>query len=214
MMIAARLHWGDHTGRGGWRGGKVAARDQRVADRDARTAQPARSARGAACTIIARALTLPHGPWGHQSAVRDCMTSTVRAAVRDWILFDCIERAARNRTACARCLEEQGLYRARPHNSRRPVRHRVTMRPMCGRIARPICPRGHGERARSLRAEKLEQVAHCPRGRALPSEVALSPRGEVPRGQRRTGSADSAHAGQARPWQNPSFHTLSTTESL
>ena len=26
MMIAARLHWGDRTGRGGWRGGKVAAR--------------------------------------------------------------------------------------------------------------------------------------------------------------------------------------------
>ena len=60
------------------------------------------------------------------------------------------------------------------------------------RIARPMCPRSRGEIARSRRAERLAQVAHCPRGNALPGEIALS----VRKGSR----SGSAQAGQARPW--------------
>ena len=61
------------------------------------------------------------------------------------------------------------------------------------RIARPMCPRSRGEIARSRRAERLAQVAHCPRGNSLPGEIALS----VRKGSR----SGSAQAGQARPWQ-------------
>ena len=116
------------------------------------------------------------------------MTSTVRAAVRDWILFDCIERAARNRTACARCLEEQGLYRARPHNSQRPVRHRVTMRPMCGHCA-PDLP------ARSRREHVLSARRSWNRLRTALA-VALSP---VKLLSRRAERSHAGSAGQARP---------------
>ena len=68
-------------------------------------------------------------------------------------------------------------------------------------IVRPMCPRSRGEIARSRRAERLAQVAHCPRGNALPGEIALSAR----RGSR----SGSAQAGHARPWPWRADFTLS-----
>ncbi len=152
---------------------EVAAR--RVADRDARTAQPARSARGAACAIIARAhplLTLPRGPWGHRSAVRGCMTSTVRAArslrtpaadtaVRDCLHFDCIERAARNRTARAAWQDRGGTPRA--HSGLRSARHGV---------AEATTPQS--DDAPDVRAHSAPDVPARSR-----RDSTISPRGEV-----------------------------------
>ncbi len=150
--LLARLHWGDCTGRGGWRGGKVPAR--RVADRDARTAQPARSARGAACTILARALTLPHGPW----------TPERSAGLHD-------QHGPRG---------GPGLDTVRLHRARCTQQHR--MRTLLGRTgAVPRAPAQQPE-ARTPQSDDAPDVrAHCAPNLPARSrrDSTFSPRGEV-----------------------------------
>ena len=78
----------------------------------------------------------------------------------------------------------RGRGRRSQHGPRGPWGHRsaVLRRQWIGwdysRAHSPMCPRSRGEIARSCRAERLAQVAHCPRGNALPGEI--DPRGEVP----------------------------------
>jgi hypothetical protein len=128
-----------------------------------------------------------HAPQHHQwhlAAAADG-DSWATGAVRDCTLFDCIEPTG--------CLAGYRRYHARarrPHarttqsavgggTRLRPTAHSAHNAPDVGAHS-ALCPRGHGEIARSLRTEKLEQVAHCPRSSALTGEVALSPLGEVP----------------------------------
>ena len=91
----------------------------------------------------------------------------------------------------------RGRGRRSQHGPRGPWGHRIAVLRRqwidwdYSRAHSPMCPRSRGEIARSCRAERLAQVAHCPRGNALPGEIALSAR----RGSR----SGSAQAGQPRP---------------
>ncbi len=112
------------------------------------------------------------------------------------MLFDCIERAARNRTARAASQDRGGT--AHVHNVRACARYASAL------LAR--CP------ARSPRDSTISPRGEVGTGCAQPSR-SHPPRSSCSLTARRVPHAGSAQAGQARPWLNPSLHGLSTAES-